>query len=45
MIDLGRIVVFNVDIYTLQFAPDMNTKTLKVRQRWYNTWGGRKTFL
>jgi len=39
----GGIVVFKLNYYTLQIASDMNTKILKVRQRWYNTWDDWKT--
>ena len=39
----GGIVVFKINYYTLQIASDMNTKILKVRQRWNDTWGDWKT--
>ena len=34
----GGIVVFKINYYTLQIASDMNTKILKVRQGWNDTW-------
>lgn len=40
----GGIVVFKINYYTLQIASDMNTKILRVRQRWYQTWGSWQTF-
>ena len=39
----GGIVVFKISYYTLQIASDMNTKILKVRQRWNDTWDDWKT--
>jgi len=39
----GGIVVFKINYYTLQIASDMNTKILKVRQRWNDTWDDWKT--
>lgn len=39
----GGIVVFKINYYTLQIASDMNTKILKVRQGWNNTWDDWKT--
>ena len=39
----GGIIVFKVSYYTLQIASDMNTKILRVRQRWYNSWSDWKT--
>ncbi|WP_347171492.1 pyocin knob domain-containing protein [Phocaeicola vulgatus] len=39
----GGIVVFKINYYTLQIASDMNTKILKVRQGWSDTWDDWKT--
>ena len=39
----GGIIVFKISYYTLQIASDMNTKILRVRQRWYNSWSDWKT--
>lgn len=39
----GGIVVFKINYYTLQIASDMNTKFLKVRQGWNDTWDDWKT--
>lgn len=39
----GGIVVFKINHYTLQIASDMNTKILRVRQKWYQTWDDWRT--
>lgn len=39
----GGIVVFNINHYTLQIASDMNTRILRVRQKWYQTWDDWRT--